>query len=57
LFSQVNACADIDGFDALSRAGGALEHFQEKWAPVFRQKMRQCENARAVSIPVYVKPL
>ena len=27
-----------------------LEHFQEKWNPVFRPKMRQCKNARAVSI-------
>src|SRR5258707_12283398 len=26
-----------------------LEHFQEKWNPVFRPKMRQCKNARAVS--------
>jgi hypothetical protein len=27
-----------------------LEHFQEKWTPVFRPKMRQCKNARAVSV-------
>jgi DNA-binding NarL/FixJ family response regulator len=27
-----------------------LEHFQEKWNPVFRPKMRQSKNARAVSI-------
>jgi hypothetical protein len=26
-----------------------LEHFQEKWNPVFRPKMRQRKNARAVS--------
>jgi hypothetical protein len=25
------------------------EHFQEKWNPVFRPKMRQRKNARAVS--------
>src|ERR1700738_3342587 len=29
-----------------------LEHFQEKWNPVFRPKMRQCKNARAVSVSV-----
>src|ERR1700676_3527059 len=28
----------------------ALEHFQEKWNPVFRPKMRQCKNAGAVSV-------
>src|ERR1700724_395537 len=33
----------------LSRAS-RLEHFQEKWTPVFRPKMRQCKNARAVSV-------
>jgi hypothetical protein len=27
-----------------------LEHFQEKWNPVFRPKMRQCKNAGAVSV-------
>src|SRR5450432_2575996 len=27
-----------------------LEHFQEKWNPVFRPKMRQRKNARAVSV-------
>jgi hypothetical protein len=27
-----------------------LEHFQEKWNPVFRPKMRQCKKARAVSV-------
>src|SRR5580700_1156934 len=27
-----------------------LEHFQEKWTPVFRPKMRQRKNARAVSV-------
>src|SRR5882672_4361689 len=27
-----------------------LEHFQEKWNPVFRPKMRQCKNAKAVSV-------
>src|SRR6267154_243156 len=26
----------------------SLEHFQEKWNPVFRPKMRQRKNARAV---------
>src|ERR1700730_7388054 len=26
-----------------------LEHFQEKWKPVFRPKMRQCNNSGAVS--------
>jgi hypothetical protein len=32
---------------ARGRLAGAreLEHFQEKWVPVFRPKMRQCENA------------
>jgi hypothetical protein len=29
-----------------------LEHFQEKWNPVFRPKMRQFKNARAVSISI-----
>jgi mono/diheme cytochrome c family protein len=28
---------------------GSSEHFQEKWNPVFRPKMRQCKNARAAS--------
>jgi hypothetical protein len=27
-----------------------LEHFQEKWHPVFRPKMRQCKKAGAVSV-------
>jgi hypothetical protein len=27
-----------------------LEHFQEKWNPVFRPKMRQCKIAAAVSV-------
>jgi hypothetical protein len=27
-----------------------LEHFQEKWIPVFLPKMRPCKNAGAVSI-------
>jgi mono/diheme cytochrome c family protein len=27
---------------------GGFEHFQEKWKLVFRPKMRQCKNARAV---------
>jgi hypothetical protein len=27
-----------------------LAHFQEKWNPVFRPKMRQCKKARAVSV-------
>jgi hypothetical protein len=27
-----------------------LEHFQEKWNPVFRPKMRQRKNASAVSV-------
>jgi hypothetical protein len=26
-----------------------LEHFQEKWLPVFRQKMRPIKKARALS--------
>jgi alcohol dehydrogenase (cytochrome c) len=33
------------------RKAWLLEHFQEKWNPVFRPKMRQCKNARAVSAP------
>jgi hypothetical protein len=33
------------------------EHFQEKWIPVFRPKMRQSKNARAVLPPAHVKPL
>jgi hypothetical protein len=28
----------------------ALEHFQEKWNPVFRPKMRQRKDVRAVSV-------
>jgi hypothetical protein len=40
-----------------AQAGPQLEHFQEKWNPVFRPKMRQRKNAGAVSVPVYVKPL
>src|SRR5579862_8277986 len=28
---------------------GTLEHFQEKWRPVFRPKIRQCKNAGAFS--------
>jgi hypothetical protein len=34
-----------------------LEHFQEKWDPVFRPK---CDNARMLErflFPLYVKPL
>jgi hypothetical protein len=27
-----------------------LEHFQEKWNPVFRPKMRQRKDAGAVSV-------
>jgi hypothetical protein len=35
----------------------ALEHFQEKWNPVFRPKMRQCKMLERFLSPVYVKPL
>jgi hypothetical protein len=28
----------------------SLEHFQEKWNPVFRPKMQQRKNARAISV-------
>jgi hypothetical protein len=36
---------------------GALEHFKEKWNPVFRPKMRQWKDDGAVSISGNVKPL
>jgi hypothetical protein len=34
-----------------------LEHFQEKWNPVFRPKMRQCKMLERFQFPVNVKPL
>jgi len=35
----------------LGRLGEVLGHFQGKWGPVFRSKMRRCKNASAVSVP------
>jgi hypothetical protein len=32
-----------------------IEHFQEKWNPVFRPKMRQCKNANAWNV-ISAKP-
>ena len=32
-----------------STISAAPEHFQEKWKPVFRPKMRQCKNASEAS--------
>jgi hypothetical protein len=37
------------GSRRLAEPRPTLEHFQEKWTPVFRPKMRQRKNARAVS--------
>jgi hypothetical protein len=31
------------------RSIGGLEHFPEKWSPVFRQKMRPLKRTRALS--------
>jgi tRNA(Ile)-lysidine synthase len=39
----------LTGLGAMARET-VLEHFQEKWNPVFRPKMRQRKNARAVSV-------
>ena len=33
---------------------GALEHFEEKWNPVFRPEMRQWKDDGAVSMSGYV---
>ena len=60
---QQQLCADRHEQRALGKPDphgrelSFLEHFQEKWNPVFRLKMRQRKNAGAVSVPVYVKPL
>ena len=35
---------------AVPAAGISSEHFQEKWNPIFRPKMRRRKNARAVSV-------
>src|ERR1700730_5285588 len=40
---------DEDGGNRKIRHGFELEHFQEKWNPVFRPKMRQCKNASEAS--------
>jgi hypothetical protein len=35
--------------DHQPRSVGSLEHFPEKWSPVFRQKMRPLKRTRALS--------
>src|SRR5580704_4351070 len=35
------------GFAHIRRHNAAVEHFREKWNPVFRPKMRQCKDERA----------
>jgi hypothetical protein len=43
-----------DGFAAVwPRPVFALEHFPEKWAPVFRKKMRQIKNLER--FPIHLK--
>jgi hypothetical protein len=45
------------GAQSLAQLLGAVEHFQEKWNPVFRPKMRQCKDDGAVSVSGLVKSL
>jgi hypothetical protein len=43
-----------DAVEARTRpraVGGVLEHFQEKWIPVFRSEMRQTQEPGARSVP------
>jgi hypothetical protein len=39
-----------DFVDVTFRLPARIEHFQEKWNPVFRPKMRQRKNAGAASV-------
>jgi hypothetical protein len=41
----MDGCDNVAPTPAEKQASRNIEHFQEKWNPVFRPKMRQCKNA------------
>src|SRR6202022_3720899 len=56
MFSQVNARAGIDGFDVLSRAGGALD-LRDIPPPSDQGPRSMTTSMHKVSVPIFVQLL